>query len=89
MTYPPLEDLYVDRTSDLPKDLSITAAGPLSHYPSKPPFHSYRTRYASLDDNMYDAPSSSSSSSSRLASWSPTLSLSSSSISASLYFSCD
>jgi hypothetical protein len=84
MTYPPPEDLPVDWTSGLPSGPS-TAAGPFSHYPSERPLHSYRTRHASLDKIIYDAPSSSSSS--RPAGWPTARSTSSSFISASPYSS--
>ncbi|KAH6856771.1 hypothetical protein B0I37DRAFT_426224 [Chaetomium sp. MPI-CAGE-AT-0009] len=58
-TYPPPEDLSADR-NDAPKEPST--AGPIfgrgsgsGLYPSEPSsIHGYRTRHASLDENMYD-----------------------------------
>ncbi|KAG7284908.1 hypothetical protein NEMBOFW57_009523 [Staphylotrichum longicolle] len=61
ITYPPPEDLLVDRTSSLLKNQSTAATGPASHYASEPLFHSYHTRHASLDEDKYDASSSGSS----------------------------
>jgi len=64
-TYPPPEDLTKE---------SCSATSAFAHntlYASDPPIPRYRTRHASLDENMYDmaCSSSSSSSSSRQAGW--------------------
>ncbi|KAK4156239.1 hypothetical protein C8A00DRAFT_41298 [Chaetomidium leptoderma] len=58
-TYPPPENMSADRSgssSEAPKQPS--AFGRDSFYPSEPPMHGYRTRHASLDENMYDPGSS-------------------------------
>ncbi|KAJ4300474.1 hypothetical protein N0V88_003149 [Collariella sp. IMI 366227] len=53
-TYPPVEDLDDD---PIPKETSTTyTLNNLYDAPNPPPIHSYRTRHASLDENMYDAP---------------------------------
>lgn len=56
-TYPPPEDLIAGSNNDGPEE-QATARPPFGHgppfYPSGPPTHGYRTRHASLDENMYD-----------------------------------
>ncbi|KAH6631638.1 hypothetical protein F5144DRAFT_488892 [Chaetomium tenue] len=77
-TYPPPGDLSTDR-NESPKEPSSTfhrgrgSRSGSNLYASEPPsLHGYRTRHASLDENMYDTGSGSSSSSSRQAGWAAT-----------------